>query len=123
MLLKDGRLVARVLVQADFADAEDVRLVEELGDQRDDLARQRDVLGLLGVDAQPGVVLDAELRGALRLDLGEMAEVIAEALGAAAVEAGPEGRLADGDAAAVGHAMVVVGDAAKSCGCAGRCSP
>ena len=57
-------------------------LVEKLGDHGDDLARQLDVLGFLGVDAQPGVVLDAELRGPLRLDLGEVAEVIAKALGA-----------------------------------------
>ena len=60
VLLEDGRLVARVLVQADLADAQHVGLVEELGDHGDHLARQRDVLGLLGVDAQPGVVLDAE---------------------------------------------------------------
>ena len=37
-------------------------LVEELGDHRDDLARQGDVLGLLGVDAQPAV--DARCRTA-----------------------------------------------------------
>ena len=53
VLLEDGRLVARVLVQADLADAEHVGLVEELGDDGDDLAREADVLGLLGVDAQP----------------------------------------------------------------------
>ena len=41
------------------------------------------------------VMRDAELRGALRLELGELAEVVAEALRAAAVEAGPERRLAD----------------------------
>ena len=57
-------------------------LLQILGDDGDDLARQLDVLGLLGVDAQPGVMADAELGGPLRLDLGEMAEVIAEALGA-----------------------------------------
>ena len=100
-----------VLVEADLADAEHVGLVEELGDDGDDFARQLDVLGFLGVDAQPGVMADAELGGPLRLDLGEMAEVIAKALGGAAIEPGPEGRLADGDAAALGHAMVVVGDA------------
>ena len=54
VLLKDGRLVGGVLVQPDLADAEHVRLLEELGDQRDDFARERDVLGFLGVDAQPG---------------------------------------------------------------------
>ena len=72
---------------------------------------RRDVLGLLGVDAQPGVVADAELRCTLRLDFGEVAEVIAKALGRAAIEAGPEGRLADRPTAALGHAVVVVGDA------------
>src|SRR5262249_26696459 len=41
----------------------------------------------------------------------EMAEVITEAFRRAAVEAGPERRLAQGDAAAVGHALIVVRDA------------
>jgi hypothetical protein len=54
---------------------------------------------------------DMELGGTLGLDLSEVAEVIAEALGGAAVEASPEGGLGDGDAAGVGHALVVVGDA------------
>ncbi len=101
----------RVLVQADLADAEHVGPIEELGDHGDHLAGQLDVLGLLGVDAQPGVMADAELGGPFRLDLGQVAEVVAEAVDGAAVEAGPEGRLADGDAAALGHAVVVVGDA------------
>ena len=59
VLEEDGRLVPRVLVQADLADPQHARLVEELGDHRDHLARQRDVLGLLGVDAEPAVMLDA----------------------------------------------------------------
>ena len=59
VLQEDGRLVARVLVEADLADAQHAGPVEELGDHRDHLARQRDVLGLLGVDAQPAVMLDA----------------------------------------------------------------
>src|SRR5262249_46092955 len=61
--------------------------------------------------AQPGVVLDAELGGAFRLVLGQVAEVVAEALDGAAVEAGPVGGLAQGHAAALGHALVGVGDA------------
>ena len=44
-----------------------------------DLARQRDVLGLLGVDAQPAVVGDAVLRGPFRLHFREMMEVVPEA--------------------------------------------
>ena len=76
---------------------------------RDHFARQADVLGLLGVDAQPGVVLDAVPGGPLRLELGELAEVVAKAVDAAAVEAGPERRLAHGDAAHLGQRLVVVG--------------
>src|SRR5262245_32401642 len=106
MLLKNGGLVPGVLVEADFADAEDVGPVEVFRNDRDDLTRQADVFGLLGVDAQPGVVADAELGGAFRLDLGEVAEIVAEALGRAAIEPRPEGRLADGHAAALGHALV-----------------
>ena len=111
VLAEDGRLVLRVLVEADLADAEHAGLVEELGDHRDDFARERDVLRFLGVDAQPGVMLDAAPAGALRLELGELPEVVAEAVDAAAIEPGPEGRLADGDAAHAGHALVVVGHA------------
>ena len=86
--------LARVLVEADLADAEHVGLLQILGNQGDDFARQLDVLRFLGVDAQPGIMADAEQGGPFRLDLGEMAEVIAEPLGGAAIEPRPEGRLA-----------------------------
>src|SRR5206468_7746360 len=43
------------------------------------------------------------------LVLGELAEVVVEGGGAAAVEPGPEGRLADGRALGIAHADVVVG--------------
>ena len=49
--------------------------------------------------------------GPLRLELGELAEIIAKAVDAAAVEAGPERRLAHRDAAHLGQRLVVVGDA------------
>ena len=68
-----------VLVQADLADAQHVRPLEKLGDHRDHFAREADVLRLLGVDAQPAVMLDVELRRPLRLVLGELAEVIVKA--------------------------------------------
>ena len=100
-----------VLVQADLADAQHAGRVEELGDHGDHLARQADVLGLLGVDAQPGVMPHAVPAGPLGLELGQLAEVIAKAVDGAAIEAGPEGRLAHGDAAHLGQRLVVVGDA------------
>ena len=68
-----------------------------------------DVLRLLGVDAQPAVMLDAVLGRPLRLDLGELAEVVAKAIDRAAVEARPKRRLADADAAHLGQGFVVVG--------------
>src|SRR6266540_1926930 len=53
-------------------------------------------------------MLDVELRGALRLELGEVAEVVVEALCTAAVETRPERRFGDRGALGVGHALVVV---------------
>ena len=43
VLVEDGGLVAGVLVQADLADPQNIRLVQKLGDHGDDLARERDV--------------------------------------------------------------------------------
>ena len=54
----------------------------------------------------------AELRRALRLEVGELAEVIVEALRAAAIEARPERRLTNRGAARRGHRDVIVRDAA-----------
>ncbi len=104
-------LVARDAVQADLADAEHGRPVEELRDALQHLARQLAVVRFLRVHRHPGVVLDAVLRGALRLELGELAEVVLEAVGVAAVPAGPERRLGDRDAARQRHLLVVVGRA------------
>ncbi len=50
------------------------------GMPREHLARQLAVVRLLRVHAEPGVVLDAVLRGALRLELGELPEVVLDAL-------------------------------------------
>src|SRR5262249_26019641 len=52
---------------------------------------------------------NAELGGTFGLELDQMAEIIAKALHRAAIEAGPESRLAHGLAAALGHALVIVG--------------
>jgi len=112
LLFKDGQFVAAVFVQADLADSEHVRLVEERGDQLHDFPCERGVFRLLGVDAEPTVVGDAELGRPLRFDLGQLAEVIVKPVGAGAIEPGPESRLGHRDAAGLGHALVVVGGAA-----------
>ena len=64
---------------------------------------------LLGVDAEPAVVVDPIEPGALGLVVGELAEVVAEPLDARAVEPGPEGGLGHGLAPGQGHPLVVVG--------------
>ena len=56
VLLEHLHLIARVLVEADFADAEYRRGLEKFRDQREDVGGERHVFGLLWVDTQPGVM-------------------------------------------------------------------
>ena len=56
-------------------------------------------------------MLDAAPACPLRLELDELLEVVAEPVHAAAVEPGPEGRFAHGDATHARHPLVIVGDA------------
>ena len=51
---------------------------EELGDERHHLAGETGIVGFLRVDAEPGVMGDAEFGRALRLVIGELAEVVVE---------------------------------------------
>ena len=104
-------LVARDPVQADLADAQHRRSAQELRNPRQHVARELAVVRLLRVHRHPGVVLDAVLRGALRLELGELAEVVLDAVAGAPVPSRPERRLGDGDAAGQRQLLVVVGRA------------
>ena len=56
---------------------------------------------------------DAVVGRAPRLPLGKLAEVVVEAAGGGAIVAHPEGRLADGHAARLGHRLEVVGGARR----------
>ncbi len=102
VFLEDGELGAGVFVEADFADAEDVFLFDEFGDEGHDLAGEGGVIGFLGIDAEPGEVFDAESGGAFWFVFGELAEVVVEAIGGRAIEAGPEGWFAECFAACEG---------------------
>lgn len=95
---QDADFVAGVLVEADFADAQDARAVEELGMSEITSSASR-VSSDLGVDAEPAVVGNAVPGGPLRLVLGELAEVVEKAQSRTAVEARPEGGFADGGTA------------------------
>lgn len=112
MFFENGDFVARIFVEADFADAEDVGTFEQRGNEMEDVLGERDVFGFFGVDAKPGVVLEAKFGGALGFVFGELAEVIVESVGAAAVETGPKGGFANGFATCRRHGLVIVGGAA-----------
>src|SRR5665213_394969 len=58
----------------------------------------------------------AELGGALRLEIGELAEIIIKTGHATAVEGRPERRFADGRAAGERHAFIIVRRAADHMG-------
>ena len=112
MFFEDGDFVARIFVEADFADAEDVGTFKQRGNDFKDVIGEGDVFGFLRVDAKPGVVLEAEFGGAFGFVFGELTEIIVKAVGAAAVEAGPESGFANGFATGEGHGLVIVGGAA-----------
>ena len=80
VLLEDVEFIARIAVQTDFADAEDVRLREELGDHREHIGSESEVFGFLGVDAEPGKMRQEKFRGARRLILRELAKIVTEAV-------------------------------------------
>jgi hypothetical protein len=65
VLLEHLELVARVAVEADFADAEDVGLrARNSGIIASTSRGEAEVLGLLRVDAEPGEMRQEKLRGA-----------------------------------------------------------
>jgi hypothetical protein len=107
LLFEDGQLVAGAAVQADLADPEHGRAVEKFGDEGDHLAGQGEVVGLLGVHTDVGVVADEVLGRAFGLEGGQVGEVVVEGLGVGAVVAGPEGGFAAGHGVHEGHAFVV----------------
>src|SRR5262245_35607292 len=111
LLTKDNRLVAGVLIKANFADAENVRLVEEFREQGDYFAAERYILSLFGINAHPCVVLDTVIGSAFRFELGKVAKVIAEALSRAAIESSPKRRLTNRNTATACQAFVIVGNA------------
>ena len=101
-------LVARDAIEADLADAKHRRMIEKLRYPLEHFLRQRPIVGFLRIHRHPRVVLDVKLRSALRLEVGELAEVVLEPVGVAAIPPRPERRLGDGDAARQRHLLIVI---------------
>ena len=110
------QFIARVFVQTDFADAQHIRAVQELGNNVDDLLGQFEVLGFFGVDAQPAKVGQAELGSALGLVLGQLAELIKKPIYGTAVESGPKRRFANGGTTGSGQPQVIISHPADHVG-------
>src|SRR5581483_548275 len=95
MALENGQFVAGILVQANLPNAKDCRTIQKLRDEIDDFIGESHVLGLLWIDAEPAIMEQAIFRGALRLEIRQLPEIIVEALRTAAIESGPESRFAN----------------------------
>lgn len=99
VLFKDGEFVFGVSVESYFAYAEYARLIEEFGDERHDFSGEHGIVGFLGVDAEPRIMIHAEVCCSLGFILGELQKVVIEPLWGASVKACPEGGFANGYAA------------------------
>src|SRR4051812_13047356 len=104
--------VPGIFIQADFTDSQDVGTIQKFRDDGDNILGEFYIFGFLGIDAEPREMWEPEFRGAFGLMLGQLTEIVAEAIDGAAVEPGPESRFTYGLAAGRDHLNVVVGDAA-----------
>src|SRR5262245_35950121 len=106
----EGALLGRRdLVEADLADGDHPLLHREARHEREDLLRERLVVGLLGVQPDRAVVVHAELRGAEALPSDQAREVVEVAADLRPRLADPEGGLDDGADPRLRHRLVVVG--------------
>ena len=105
------KFIARVLVQSDFTDAQHRLALQELWNERDDFARKHWVFRFFRINAEPCVMANAVLRSALRFEVGELAEVIEEALRRRAIVSRPKCGLGDSDATSERHALIVISGA------------
>ena len=90
MRFEDLHLVARIFIESNLADAEHARTIEKLWDERDDFAREDGIFRFLRIDAEPGVMSNAVLRGALGLEVGELPEVVLKSFGRRSIVARPK---------------------------------
>ena len=92
---------------------ENIVMHRDAGEHR---AGELEVLGFLGVDAEPAEMRQAVFRCPLWFVLRNLAEVVVKTLRGTAVKAGPESRFSDGGAAGGSHVTVIVRDPADHVG-------
>src|SRR5690606_16196015 len=106
--LEHSHFIARIPVQPNLTDAENVRSVEKLGNHLEHGACESEVLGLLRIEAEPAIMRQAEFRGACRFVRSQLPVVVTEAVNRPAVEPGPEGGFTDCHATRRDHGEVIV---------------
>lgn len=112
MLFKNSHFMGGIPVQPDLPDAEDIRTVNEFRDELHHFPGKGHVLRLLRVDAQPRVMVHAELGRPGRFAFRKLHEVIPETVRGGTVIAGPERRFSYRQAACLRHGPVFVRGAA-----------
>ena len=112
MLFKNSHFMGSIPVQPYFPDAEDIGPVNELRNQFHHIPRESHVLRLLGIDAQPCVMVHAELGRPGGFAFRKLYEIIPETVRGRTVVTGPERRFPYRQAAGLRHGPVFVRGAA-----------
>ena len=108
LFFENDELILRVLVQPDFTDPENIVLLEELRNQRHDLASKAWIIGFFRVNAEPAEVLNPKLGGSARFVLGELPKIVVETLSTGAIKTCPECGFGHSNAPGLRHPHVVV---------------
>ena len=61
VFLEDSTFVRGVFIESDFSDSQYIGAVQEFRNHGNDFTGERDVFGFLGIDTEPGKMLDSVL--------------------------------------------------------------
>src|ERR1700677_1420825 len=108
MPFKNLQFVPAVLVQPDFPNPQNIRPLQKFRDNFHDLLRQPNILSLLRIDAQPGIMSQPEFRRPFRLMFRQLPEVIIKPIHRTPVEPGPKRRFAHRLATRRRHRQIII---------------
>src|SRR5690606_34916520 len=111
-ILQNFQLVARVLVEANLADPEDVGTIQKIRDKREHIFGQLQIFRLFRIQTEPAEMWQSELRGSTWLVFSKLGEIIVKALRGTPVVSSPKGRFANCRAACRYHCKIVIRRAA-----------